>query len=89
MKIKQNRKQKARKETPRSVPRAPRSPVVDYLIIGNGVAGMNAALSIRKYDSEGTLMMFTDESISFYSRPLIVDVMTGKKRKEDIILLKD
>jgi len=84
MTIKQNRKQKLRKETPR-----PASPVVDYLIIGNGVAGMNCALSIRQHDREGTLTILTHEPVPFYSRPLIVDVMTGKKRKEDIILVQD
>ncbi len=59
---------------------------MDYLIIGNGVAGFHCASAIRREDKDGAVTVLTDEQVPFYSRPLIVDVMTGKKREEEILL---
>ena len=58
-----------------------------YVIIGDGVAGVAAARAIRERDPAGTVTIFSDEDSPFYSRPLIVDVMTGMRREEEIILL--
>jgi nitrite reductase (NADH) large subunit len=60
-----------------------------YLIIGNGVSGMHGAYFIRKLDRKGNITILTNEATPFYSRPLIIDVMTGKKRKDDLILLDE
>ncbi len=58
-----------------------------YVIIGNGTAGIAAALSLRKHDKEGRIIILSDEEMPYYSRPLIVDVMTGKRSRNDLILL--
>jgi nitrite reductase (NADH) large subunit len=60
-----------------------------YLIIGNGVSGMYGAIFIRNFDSEGNITILTNEMMPFYSRPLIIDVMTGRKRRDEIMLLDD
>ena len=63
--------------------------VYKYLIIGNGVAGIYCAFNIRMRDREGEIAIVTNENYPFYSRPLITDVMTGKKRVDDIVLLPE
>ncbi|OPY78713.1 MAG: Assimilatory nitrate reductase electron transfer subunit [Syntrophorhabdus sp. PtaU1.Bin058] len=60
-----------------------------YLIIGNGVAGIYCAFNIRMRDRKGEITIVTDENYPFYSRPLITDVMTGKKQADDIVLLPE
>ncbi|HRV22223.1 MAG TPA: FAD-dependent oxidoreductase [Syntrophorhabdaceae bacterium] len=60
---------------------------MDYIILGNGIAGIQGALNIRRYDREGDITIITDEEYGFYSRPMITDIMTGKRRPEEIILM--
>lgn len=40
-----------------------------YIILGGGMAGANAAMEIRKYDREGTLLIVTQENDKPYYRP--------------------
>jgi NAD(P)H-nitrite reductase large subunit len=63
--------------------------IYKYLIIGNGVAGIYGAFNIRRLDTEGEIAIITDEDHPFYSRPLITDVMTGKRGSGDIVLLPE
>ena len=49
-----------------------------YLIIGNSAAGINAAEAIRKEDTEGTILLVSDESYHTYSRPLITYYLGNK-----------
>jgi nitrite reductase (NADH) large subunit len=58
-----------------------------YVIIGDGVAGVSAGLAIRKADPGGTITILSGDNRPFYSRPRIVDVMTGRRKEEEIILL--
>ena len=51
---------------------------MDYIIIGNGVAGTTAAENIRKYDSQGTIKIFTDEAFPFYSRIRLMEYLAGE-----------
>lgn len=53
------------------------------------MAGIHAAYYIRKHDKQGKIAILTDEKINFYSRPMIVDVMTGKRTPDEIVLLRD
>jgi NAD(P)H-nitrite reductase large subunit len=48
-----------------------------YIIIGNGIAGIQAAETIRKMDSEGAITMIGDETFSPYCRPMISLVLEG------------
>jgi nitrite reductase (NADH) large subunit len=49
-----------------------------YLIIGNGVAGTNAAETIRKNDKEGNIILVTDETSPFYYRVRLNEYLSGE-----------
>ncbi len=49
-----------------------------YIIIGNGVAGTTAAETIRKYDSQGEIKIFTDEAFPFYSRIRLMEYLADE-----------
>ncbi|CAB5079042.1 Nitrite reductase probable [NAD(P)H] subunit (EC [Olavius algarvensis associated proteobacterium Delta 3] len=48
-----------------------------YVIIGNGVAGVSAAESIRQLDRDGRIVMIGDETEIPYCRPMISLVLEG------------
>jgi NAD(P)H-nitrite reductase large subunit len=50
---------------------------MQYVIIGNGVAGVSAAETIRQYDPEGGITLIGDESVVPYCRPMISLVLEG------------
>ncbi|MCK5541807.1 MAG: NAD(P)/FAD-dependent oxidoreductase [Desulfobacterales bacterium] len=60
-----------------------------YLIIGNGVAGTEAAIEIRKNDPHGQITMVTEETTPFYSRIKLPDYMAGITEKSDLVIKKD
>jgi nitrite reductase (NADH) large subunit len=51
---------------------------MNYVIIGNGVAGTTAAESIRKNDPTGDIKIFTDEAFPFYSRIRLIEYLAGE-----------
>ncbi len=51
---------------------------MNYIIIGNGVAGTTAAENIRKNDPEGEIKIFTDEAYPFYSRIRLMEYLAGE-----------
>lgn len=51
---------------------------MNYIIIGNGVAGTTAAEVIRKNDREGTIKIFTDEAYPFYSRIRLIEFLADE-----------
>ncbi|MCK4665245.1 NAD(P)/FAD-dependent oxidoreductase [Candidatus Dependentiae bacterium] len=57
-----------------------------FIIIGDGVAGDSAAMSIRQVDQESEIFIFTDESIPFYYRPRLIDVVSGEIELNRIII---
>ncbi len=48
-----------------------------YVIIGNGAAGIQAAETIRQFDSEGSITMIGDETFPPYCRPMISLALEG------------
>ena len=48
-----------------------------YVIIGNGIAGVNAAEAIRRMDANGRIVMIGDETFPPYCRPMISMVLEG------------
>jgi NAD(P)H-nitrite reductase large subunit len=50
---------------------------MNYVIIGNGVAGIHAAETIRQFDPNGTITMISDEVFPPYCRPMISMVLEG------------
>ncbi|MDR1511637.1 MAG: FAD-dependent oxidoreductase [Endomicrobium sp.] len=55
-----------------------------YLIIGNGAAGVNAAVAIRANDKTSSIKIISDEEFNFYGRPLISYYLSGQVKPENI-----
>jgi nitrite reductase (NADH) large subunit len=50
---------------------------MNHVIIGNGIAGVSAAESIRELDASGSIFMISDEAVVPYCRPMISLVLEG------------
>jgi len=59
-----------------------------YLIIGNGVAGTEAALAIRKNDSDGEITMISQSEHLFYYRPRLIDYLAGEMSLDKFTVYK-
>jgi nitrite reductase (NADH) large subunit len=59
-------------------------PMRRYVILGNGVAGINAAETIRGLDPDGTIAMVSAEESLPYSRPMIAMVLEGSATPEQL-----
>ncbi|MCU0580565.1 MAG: FAD-dependent oxidoreductase [Desulfobacterota bacterium] len=62
---------------------------MEYVIIGNGVAGTTAAAAIRKNDPSGTIRMITDEAQPFYSRIRLMEYLSGEVDPAKLQIKKD
>lgn len=60
-----------------------------HLIIGNGVAGTTAALTIRKFDRESEITIISEEAYPFYSRIRLIDYLADEVSEHDLIIFKD
>ncbi|HET9316712.1 MAG TPA: NAD(P)/FAD-dependent oxidoreductase [Vicinamibacteria bacterium] len=49
-----------------------------YAILGNGVAGMEAALGLRRLEPSARISLVSDEHDHFYSRPALMYVLCGQ-----------
>jgi len=52
--------------------------VMNYVIIGSGVAGIAAIEAIRSVDSVGSITLICDDPYGFYSRPGLAYYLTGE-----------
>ena len=52
--------------------------MAEHVIIGNGVAGIKAAETIRKLDSNCKITVIGDEDYAFYYRPQLPEFVAGK-----------
>ena len=59
---------------------------MDYIIIGNGVAGTEAAKAIRNRDFQAEIMIFTQDHYPFYSRPRLPELLAKEASVEDIFV---
>ncbi len=57
-----------------------------YVIIGNGVAGFNAAKAIRERDKTGTVIMISDEPYAAYNRPMLTKSIVAGLSAEQIAI---
>ena len=60
-----------------------------HVIIGNGVAGLNAAEAIRSLDSDADLTMIAGESFPPYSRPMISLLLEGAVQPDQLRIRDD
>ncbi len=49
-----------------------------YVIIGNGVAGTEAALGLRRREADARITMISDEHDHLFSRPALMYVFCGQ-----------
>lgn len=61
----------------------------DYLIIGNGIAGLAAAEEIRKNDENGKILIVSKEEIPTYWRTRLSALIAKDFNKDDIYVKKD
>lgn len=59
---------------------------VDLLIIGNGVAGNNAALTAKRTDPNMSVMILSREAHTEYAAPALPDYLSGELTKEKILV---
>lgn len=62
---------------------------VDYLIIGNGIAGLSAAKEIRKNDNVGSITMVSNEPYLTYYRVKLTEYMSKDFNDEDLLVHDD
>lgn len=58
----------------------------NYLIIGEGIAGVTAAETIREHDPKGTIAVISQESHLLYSRVLLPNYVKKRVRREQLFL---
>src|ERR1035437_2445516 len=58
------------------------------VIIGNGAAAIAAAEGIRRKDPSIAVTMISDEKYTHYSRPRVIDLLSGSVTQEQIIIKK-
>ncbi|HHO53113.1 MAG TPA: FAD-dependent oxidoreductase [Deltaproteobacteria bacterium] len=54
------------------------------VIVGNGIAGMEAALTLRQRDAEARITLVSEESDHFFSRTALMYVLCGQMCHRDI-----
>jgi len=62
---------------------------MNYLIIGNGAAGIEAARAVRKHDTDGNITVITESGNLHYFRPKLIDYIAGRVMVDDITIFKE
>ena len=65
------------------------SKMYDYLIIGNGIAGLSAAEEIRKNDEKGSILIVSDEKENTYWRTRLSELIAQDFTDEEILVKKE
>jgi nitrite reductase (NADH) large subunit len=60
-----------------------------YVIIGNGIAGTEAALTIRKIDSQGEITIVSAGKLPLYYRPKLIEYVAGTVQIPGITIYKE
>ncbi len=60
---------------------------MNYIIIGNGVAGTEAAKAIRNRDPHAEIMIFTQDHYPFYSRLRLPELLAKEDTVEAIFYI--
>jgi len=55
-----------------------------YVIIGNGIAGVQAAMALREREAEAEITLVSEESDHLFSRTALMYVLAGQLRQADI-----
>lgn len=57
---------------------------ISYLVIGNGIAGITAAETLRNEDSAAEITVIGDHPMPVYTRPALKDFLAGRSNEEDL-----
>lgn len=60
-----------------------------YLIIGNGAAGTEAALAIRKLDADSPITLITESRYLHYNRPKLIHFLAEDNQKPEDLVVYD
>jgi len=63
--------------------------MINYLIIGNGVAGATAAEFIRKQDAKGKITIVTEEALPFYYRIRLNEYISADISEQTLVANKE
>jgi nitrite reductase (NADH) large subunit len=59
------------------------------VIVGNGVAGITAARTIKQQNMQTQVTVFTDEPYQYYPRPRLYEVLSGETQPQRICLFSE
>jgi nitrite reductase (NADH) large subunit len=59
------------------------------IIIGNGIAGVSAVEAIRSRDKNAEIVIYSDEKYYHYSRPRIIEYLSGRVDADRITIRKE
>lgn len=62
---------------------------IKTLILGNGAAGIEAALTLRKHDSETSITMLTESRWLHYFRPKLVHFLAEEQSPGDLVVYNE
>lgn len=62
---------------------------MEYLIAGSGIAGIQAAETIRRLDADSSITLIGGETFPPYCRPMISMVLGGSISPEEMVIRKD
>jgi nitrite reductase (NADH) large subunit len=62
---------------------------MQYIIIGNGVSGTTAAANIRKFDTDGKIIIISDETYPFYSRIRLPQFLCNDVDEKGLLIKKE
>ena len=54
-----------------------------FVIVGNGVCGIEAALALRERDTKARITLVSDEHDHFFSRPALMYIFAGQTTLKD------
>jgi NADH oxidase (H2O2-forming) len=58
----------------------------DFLVVGNGIAGLSAAQAMRRLDKEASITIITEEPHPTYSPCVLSDYLTGEIPREKVFV---
>ena len=59
---------------------------MNFVIVGNGAAGIAAAEAIRKLDQDSPITILAEEPCHYYSRIRLIDYLAGKVAEDGLLL---
>lgn len=65
------------------------SPILNAVVVGNGVAGVTAARLIKTRNPETRVSIYTDEVHHYYPRPRLYEVLSGTAKPQDVYLFSE